>query len=94
MTADDVPCTGGSTACLVSSTDSGWLGGAGSDVGIRTDFCHFGYASVPVKALRFVYALATVGWGHRYLLVVKVGHLVHLPMYPFVAAKTGVRYDF
>jgi hypothetical protein len=25
--------------------------------------------------------------GHRHLLVVKVGHLVHLPMYLFVAAK-------
>jgi hypothetical protein len=32
--------------------------------------------------------------GHRCLLVVKVGHLVHLSMYPFVTAKTGVRYDF
>jgi hypothetical protein len=63
MTADDVPCAGGSTACLVASADSGWLGGAGSDVGIGTDFCRFGYASVSVEALRFVWALATVGWG-------------------------------
>jgi hypothetical protein len=25
--------------------------------------------------------------GHRHLLVMKIGHLEHLPMYPFVAAK-------
>jgi hypothetical protein len=62
MAADDVPCAGGSTACLVASADSGWLGGAGSDVGIGTDFCRFGCASVSVEALRFVWALGTVGW--------------------------------
>jgi hypothetical protein len=94
MTADVVPCAEGSTACLVASVDSSWLGGAGSDVGIGTDFCHFGCASVSIEALCFVWASATVGWGHRYLLVVKVRHMVHLLMYPFVAAKTGVRYDF
>jgi hypothetical protein len=54
MTADDVPCAGGSTDCLVASTDSGWLRGARSDVGIGTDFCGFGCASVSVEALRFV----------------------------------------
>jgi hypothetical protein len=59
--ADDVPCAGGSTACLVASADSGWLGGAGSDVGIGTDFYRFGCASVSVEALRFVWASATVG---------------------------------
>jgi hypothetical protein len=59
--ADDVPCAGGSTACLVASADSGWLGGAGSDVGIGTDFCRFGCASASVKALRFAWASATVG---------------------------------
>jgi hypothetical protein len=85
--ADDVPCVGGSTACLVASANSSWLGGARSDVGIGTDFCRFGCASVSVEALRFVWASATVGWGHQHLFVVKVGHLVHLPMYPFVAAK-------
>jgi hypothetical protein len=58
---DDVPCAGGSTACLVASADSGWLGGAGSDVGIGTDFCHFGCASVSVEALRFVWVSTTVG---------------------------------
>jgi hypothetical protein len=47
-TADDVPCAGGSTACLVALADSGWLGGAGSDVGIGTDFYCFGCASVSV----------------------------------------------
>jgi hypothetical protein len=56
MTAYDVPCAGGSTVCLVASADSGWLGGAGSDVGIGTDFCHFGCASISVEALRFVWA--------------------------------------
>jgi hypothetical protein len=25
--------------------------------------------------------------GHRHLLVVKIGHLGHLPMYPFVVAR-------
>jgi hypothetical protein len=53
-TADDVPYAGGSTACLVASANSGWLRGVGLDVGIGTDFCRFGYASVSVKALRFV----------------------------------------
>jgi hypothetical protein len=61
MTTDDVPCAGGSTACLVTSADSGWLGGAGSDVGIGTDFCCFGCASIPVEALCFVWASAMVG---------------------------------
>jgi hypothetical protein len=85
--ADDMPCAGGSTTCLVASADSGWLRGAGSDVGIGTDFYHFGCASISVEALCFAWASATVGWGHWHLLVVKVGHLVHLSMYPFVAAK-------
>jgi hypothetical protein len=61
--ADDVPCAGGSTACLVALADSGWLEGAGSDVGIDMDFCRFGRASVSVEALRFVWASAMVGWG-------------------------------
>jgi hypothetical protein len=61
MTANDVPSAGGSTACLVASADFGWLGGAGSDVRIGTDFCRFGYASVSVEALRFVWASSTVG---------------------------------
>jgi hypothetical protein len=59
--ANDVPRAGGSTACLVASADSGWLGGARSDVGIGTDFCRFGCASVSVEALRFVWVSATVG---------------------------------
>jgi hypothetical protein len=62
--ADGVPCAGGLTACSVASADSGWLRGAGSDVGVDTDFYHFGYASASVKALRFAWASATVGWGH------------------------------
>jgi hypothetical protein len=86
-TTDDVPCAGGSTACLVASADSGWLEGAGSDVGIGTDFCRFGCASVSVEALRFIWFQQQLAGGHRHLLVVKVGHLVHLPMYPFVATK-------
>jgi hypothetical protein len=61
MTADDVPCAGGSIACLVTSADSGWLEGAGSDVGIGTNFYRFGCASVSVEALCFVWASATVG---------------------------------
>jgi hypothetical protein len=60
-TVDDVPCAGGLTACLVASADSGWLEGARSDVGIGTDFCHFGCASVSVEALRFVWVSAMVG---------------------------------
>jgi hypothetical protein len=68
MTADDVPCAGGSTAWLVASADSGWPRGAGSDVGIGTDFYRFGYASVSVEALRFVWASATVGWGASVLV--------------------------
>jgi hypothetical protein len=68
MTADDVPCVGGSTACLVASADSGWLRGARSDIAIGTDFCHFGCASVSVEALRFVWALATIGWGASVLV--------------------------
>jgi hypothetical protein len=58
---DDVPYAGGLTACLAALADSSWLGGAGSDVGIDTDFCHFGCASASVKALRFAWASATVG---------------------------------
>jgi hypothetical protein len=61
MTVDDVPYARGSTTCLVASADSGWLGGAGSDVGIGTDFCRFGCASVSVEALHIVWASATVG---------------------------------
>jgi hypothetical protein len=68
MTADDVPCAGGSTVCLVASADSGWLGGAGSDVGIGTDFYRFGCASVSIEALRFVWASAIVGWGASVLV--------------------------
>jgi hypothetical protein len=86
-TADDVPYAEGSTACSVASAGSSWLGGARSGVGIGTDFYRFGYASVSVEALRFVWALAAVGWGHRHLLVVKIGHLGHLSMYSFVAAR-------
>jgi hypothetical protein len=59
--ADDVPCAEGSTACLVASVGSSWLRDARSGVEIGTDFCHFGCASVSVEALRFVWALATVG---------------------------------
>jgi hypothetical protein len=53
-TANDVPCVEGSTACSVASGGSSWLGGARSGVGIGTDFCRFGCASVSIEALRFV----------------------------------------
>jgi hypothetical protein len=53
-TADDVPCAEGSTACLVASAGSSWLGGVRSGVRISTDFYRFGCASVSVEALRFV----------------------------------------
>jgi hypothetical protein len=59
--ADGVPCAGGLTACSVASADSGWLGGAGSAIGIDMDFCHFGCASASVKALRFAWASVMVG---------------------------------
>jgi hypothetical protein len=59
--ANDVPCAGGLTASLIASADSGWLGGAGSDVGIGTDFCRFSCALASIKALRFAWASATVG---------------------------------
>ena len=35
----------------------------GADVGIGMDFYRFGCASASVKALRFAWASATVGWG-------------------------------
>ena len=35
----------------------------GADGGIGMDFCRFGCASASVKALRFAWASATVGWG-------------------------------
>ena len=35
----------------------------GADVGIGMDFCRLGCASASVKALRFAWASATVGWG-------------------------------
>ena len=88
MMTDGMSCTGGLTACSVASTDSGRLADVGADVGIGMDFCRFGCASASVKALRFAWASATIGWGgHRHLLVVKLEHLVRLPMYPFVTAK-------
>jgi hypothetical protein len=59
--ADGVPYAGGLTACSVAPADSGWLGGAGSAVGIDTDFCHFGCASASAKALRFAWASTMVG---------------------------------
>jgi hypothetical protein len=92
-TADDVPCAGGLTACLVASADSGWLGGARSDVGIGTDFCHFGYASVSVEALRFVWVTATVGWGASALVGGEGWTSGTLADVPVCCCKTGVRYD-
>jgi hypothetical protein len=85
--ADGMSYTGGLTICTVASTDSGWLADVGADVGIGMDFCRFCCASASVKALRFAWASAMVARGLRHLLVVEVEHLVHLPMYPFVAAK-------
>ena len=63
MMTDGMSCTGGLTACSVASTDSGRLADIGADVGIGMDFCRFGCASASVKALRFAWASATVGWG-------------------------------
>jgi hypothetical protein len=83
--ADGTSYAGGLTACAVTST--GWFADVRVDVGIGMDFCHFCCASASVKALRFAWVSATVGWGHRHLLVVELEHLVRLPMYPFVAAK-------
>jgi hypothetical protein len=85
MMADGMSCIGGLTVCSVAST--GKLADDGADVGIDINFCRFCCASASVKALRFAWASATVGWGHRHLLVVEVEHLVHLLMCPFVAAK-------
>jgi hypothetical protein len=93
MMADDMPCVGGSTACLVASADSGWLRGAGSDVGIGTDFYHFGCASVSVEALRFVWALATVSWGASTLVGCEGWTSGILADVPVCCCKTGVRYD-
>ena len=87
MMTNGMSCTGGLTACSVASIDSGRLADVGADGGISMDFCRFGCASASVKALHFAWASATVGWGHRHLLVVELEHLVRLPMYPFVAAK-------
>jgi hypothetical protein len=92
-TADDVPCAKGSTACLVVSADSGWLGGARSGVGIGTDFCRFGYASVSVEALRFVWASATVGWGASTLVGCEDWTSRTLADVPVCCCKMGVRYD-
>jgi hypothetical protein len=91
--ADDVPCAGGSTACLVASGDSGWLRGAGSDVGIGTDFCRFGCALVSVKALCFVWVSATVGWGASALVDGEGWTSGTLADVPVCCCKTGVRYD-
>jgi hypothetical protein len=61
MMADGTSCTGGLTACSVTST--GWLADVGADMGIGMDFYHFCCALASVKALRFAWASATVGWG-------------------------------
>jgi hypothetical protein len=66
---------------------TGWLADVGVDVGTSMDFYHFCRASAFVKALRFTWVSATIGWGHRHLLIAEPERLVCLPMYPFVAAK-------
>ena len=63
MMTDGMSCTGGLIACSVASTDSSRLADVGADVGIGMDFCRFGCSSASVKALRFAWASATVGWG-------------------------------
>ena len=68
MMTDGMSYTGGLTACSVASTDSGRLADVGVDVGIDMDFCRFGCASASVKALRFAWASATVGWGASALI--------------------------
>jgi hypothetical protein len=84
MMADGTFYAEGST-CSATSVD--WLADVGADVGTGMDFCRFCRASVLVKALRFTWVSATVGWGHRHLLIVELEHLVCLPMCPFVAVK-------
>jgi hypothetical protein len=91
--ADGVPCAGGLTACSVASADSGWLGGAGSAIGVDTDFCHFGCASASVKALRFAWASATVGWGASTLVGCEGWTSGTLADVSICCYKMGVRYD-
>jgi hypothetical protein len=91
--ADGVPCAGGLTACSVVSADSGWLGGAGSAVGIDTDFCRFGYASTSVKPLRFAWASAMVGWGASALAGCESWTFGTLADVPICCCKMSVRYD-
>jgi hypothetical protein len=92
-TADDVPCAEGSTACSVTSAGSGWLGGARSGAGIGTDFCRFGYVSVSVEALRFVWASATVSCGASALVGCEDWTSGTLADVLVCCCKTGVRYD-
>jgi hypothetical protein len=61
--ANGMSCMGGLIVCTVASIDSGWLADVGADVGVGMDFCRFCCASASVKALRFAWASATVGWG-------------------------------
>ena len=84
---DGMSRTGGLTDCSVATTDSGRIADIGADVGIGMDFC---ILAVPRHLLRLCVLLGPqqrLAGGHRHLLVVELGHLVRLPMYPFVAAK-------
>ena len=63
MMTNGMSYIGGLTVCSVASADSGRLADVGADVGIGMDFCHFGCALASVKALRFAWASASVGWG-------------------------------
>jgi len=65
----------------------------GADVGIGMDLCRFGCASASVKALRFAWASATIGWGHRHLLVCEAWISGTLADVPNCCCKTSVRYD-
>ena len=66
-----MPCGGSAEladgiSSVASSVVGSWgmmIDDVGADVGIGMDFYHFGCASAFVKALRFAWASATVGWG-------------------------------
>ena len=93
MMTDGMFYTGGLTACSVASTDSGRFAVIGADVGIGMDFCRFGYASASVKALRFAWALATVGWGASTLVGCGAWTSGTLADVSICCCKTSVRYD-
>ena len=65
----------------------------GADVGIGMDFCHFGCASASVKALRFAWASATIGWRASALVDCEAWTSGTLADVSNCCCKTSVRYD-